>query len=88
MTASTPNPPVSDSGVFNSPMYRLVATKLGEDPATLIKRLRDQTPPMSYARIADLLQERTQEYVTDEIPRRWYLELLDRTQPQPEAQTA
>lgn len=57
-------------------MYQLIATKLGEDPAQFIKSLRDQTPAVSYSRIADQIRQRTQVYITHEIPRRWHRALL------------
>lgn len=71
-TAVAGGGPVPAGGVFNSAMYQLIATKLGEDPALFIKTRRDQTPSVSYARIADEIRNRTEVYITHEIPRRWH----------------
>jgi hypothetical protein len=50
----------------------LVAERLGEDPITYVRRLRaSTTPPMSWNRIAQLIQNETGLYITQEAPRRW-----------------
>jgi hypothetical protein len=56
----------------DTPLYKLIAGKLGRDPVELIHERRQQTPPVSFAQIADEFRQVTGEYLTHELPRRWY----------------
>jgi hypothetical protein len=50
----------------------LVAERLGVDPIAYVRALRaSTTPPMSWNRIAQEIQNVTGLYITQEAPRRW-----------------
>lgn len=50
----------------------LVGERLGVDPIAYVRALRaSTTPPMSWNRIAQEIQNETGLYITQEAPRRW-----------------
>lgn len=70
------------SRVPDTPLYQLVAEKLGRDPVELIRERRAETPPVPYTKIRDEIVAETGLYLTHEAPRRW---LLSTQPPQAEA---
>lgn len=63
-------------------MYKLVASRLGQEPLVFIWTRRHQTPPVSFVRIRDEMLEICNRGVTDpadrvelthEVPRRWLM---------------
>ena len=74
------NPRVDSTWSLNTPLYKLVATRLGESPIEFILRHRAMTPALPYAQIAELMRNRcnigidhpgARVYLTHEVPRRW-----------------
>lgn len=59
------------SQVPTTPLYMLVAEKLGRDPIEMIRERRNETPPVPFTKIRDELMKTTQVYLTHEAPRRW-----------------
>ena len=52
-----------------TPLYRLVKEKLGRDPIEFARERRREG--LSWARIADVVKDKTNEYLTPEALRRW-----------------
>lgn len=67
MANQTPTPQVPPT-----PLYQLLAEKLGRDPLDFIHQRRSQRPPVPYTKIRDELFHLTGIYLTHEAPRRWY----------------
>lgn len=72
----TPSP-VDTQRTPQTPLYKLVAERLGEDPIEFIRARRAGANPMPFARIAEQIREQCNEgrtdeiYVSHEVPRRW-----------------
>lgn len=69
------------TAVPDTPLYKLVAARLGRDPLDLIRERRAQNPPVPFARItieilaacnAKVTNPADQVYFTHEAPRRWW----------------
>ena len=74
------NPQVDLTWSLNTPLYKLVATRLGESPIGFILRHRSDTHALPYAQIAELMRNQCnvgvehdsqKVYLTHEVPRRW-----------------
>lgn len=64
---------IPTSSVPTTPLYQLLAEKLGRDPLEVIHEMRSQTPPAPYTKIRDeLVRLSGGIYLTHEAPRRWY----------------
>lgn len=67
-----------------TPLYKLVASRLGQSPIEFILNERAQTPPVPYAKIAEKIRQRCNENqspsaqvdLTHEAPRRWHVRYL------------
>lgn len=68
------------TAVPDTPLYKLVAARLGRDPLDLIRERRAQDPPVPFARITQeilavcnqrLTGTANEVYFTHEAPRRW-----------------
>lgn len=62
------NPPTTPY-VPDTPLYKLVAEKLGRDPIAYIRERR--AAGVAFARITDEIKHETDVYLTHEAPRRW-----------------
>jgi hypothetical protein len=77
-------PPTTDWSI-NTPLYKLVASRLGQSPIEYILAERALTPPTPYAKIAERIRNTcnsgqpasTHVELTHEAPRRWHVRYLN-----------
>ena len=72
LTCRMTDDPITPAAPNPAHLRTLVATKLGRDPIEYARTLRSSTtPPMGWNRIAQIMQNATGIYITQEAVRRW-----------------